>query len=522
MRSHEEVVERLKEKHEEYLADKRKKTARILGIAAMIVLVGVSVLIYRKIGKDPKPQSEPINPTVTPTGVAEPTNGITPPDSISPTGEVTPAGKDKQIVMEEDRRKSLGSGSARQMSDDSGEKKDPPRPGVVYIDRTLGELLQDNAGSDNILFSVGISVVLPQDDAELKAFESEYKKYFESSVYLQYRQELKQWVEEVYVPLAHKTAEENGEDWNDCLPNEEDMFQPIWRESHTEEEWGELSEALEHIKTYVEEYTKLQDRIREEELRRIRTSDFTMCYREEYDSCIYALITVKQFESFEVSERFVYRIHWRCDKDLENMEKLSGFTKAPAKTPAKPEQVIVIDASDPKIQAILQGEHDANEMVTISVYFGNAREEALRLLQEEYPEEYADYMSRWQEVESLDKNDPENALALRGWELIQTLPGVWEQEQEDRYFERHPEQLQYKTEYQTAVSLRMKVPYAMVPQIAQDENVTMVVRYPEDKRKPTIIGEYNGSSVYDFQGVNEFTEDWYYDIDGESAPMLDE
>ena len=518
MRSHEEVVERLKEKHEEYLTGKRKKTAMIIRIVALIMLVGGSVLLYQKLGKNSGPQSDPI---ITPTGVVEPTKGITPAD-ISPTDVVTPAGKDKQIVMVEDRQKSLGSGSWMKLDSGEGDTKERLKPGVIYVAGTLGELLQENIGRDDILFSIGIYFKLPEDDAELKAFAEEQKKYSENPLYLQYRQDLKQWFEEVYIPLAHKTAEENGEDWNDCLPSEEEMFPPIWRESHTEEEWEEVREALEHVKTYPEEYAKLQNRIRDEELRRIKTAGFTVCYQDEYDLFIYALITAKQFESFEVSERFVYEIGWRCERDIENMKRISGFTKTPAEALPTPEQVIRIDASNPKIQATLQGEHDANEPVTITVYFGNAKEEALRILQEEYPEEYAEYMRRWQEAASLDKDDPANALTIRGWELMQTLPAVWEQEQEDSYFERHPEQLQYKTENKTAVSLRMRVPYEMVPQIAQDENVTMIVRYPEDKRNPVIIGEYNGRPVYDLQGVNEFAEDWYYDIDGEAVDFIND
>jgi|GEM_PF-3314623 hypothetical protein len=58
MRSHEEVVERLKAGNREYKAGRRRKMMRIAGIAAVVAVVGMSVALYYHYRKDHNDPSE--------------------------------------------------------------------------------------------------------------------------------------------------------------------------------------------------------------------------------------------------------------------------------------------------------------------------------------------------------------------------------------------------------------------------------------------------------------------------------
>ena len=114
-----------------------------------------------------------------------------------------------------------------------------------------------------------------------------------------------------------------------------------------------------------------------------------------------------------------------------------------------------------------------------------------------------------------DNDDPRLELALRGHELHNSLPGDWEEEQEAKFFERHPEFLSYRETY-GVMCLYMRVPFSLIPEIAKDDMITEIRRAPEDKRKPEVIGEYQGVIVYDLQGIDE-NADWLGEDVGEAA-----
>ena len=240
----------------------------------------------------------------------------------------------------------------------------------------------------------------------------------------------------------------------------------------------------------------LQDiliRLQQEELSLIQNSGMlTYCYpiEDPYRTSIGALITADQFENFLVSDRFSYHFSWSEAKDLGVVEtSITGFIKAPPKEPVKPQNVIIIDGTDSRIDEKLQGEQDADEIVTICIIFGDSWSEGQRILREQYPKEYAAYMEMKESGEVWDNDDPRIELA------------------EAKFFERHPEFLSYRETY-GVMCLYMRVPFSLIPEIAKDDMITEIGRVPEDKRKPEIIGEYQGFTVYDLQGTNENPEMW--------------
>ena len=487
MRSTEEVMERLKARHEENTAKKQKRTKAIVGAVVALLLIGISIPVYQKIGKGNKLQ---------------PDSGTTPTESTAPTKEVTP------VITAQPTPSGSKAKSIETVSENGSGDELMPKAGVIYIGRSLESMFREYAGRDDVLFSVKITFQTEWDDPELEAFTKEYReKYERNPLYERYRIAFGQWFDGEYQEEAIARSK-SGEDWVAVVKDSERIFQQVRRDSFTDEEWTELDEILRHVDNYDKDFQELSERIHAEELERLKAySDLTFRYAAEKNT-IRALISPKQFENFLISERFSYEFQWTEAKDLADLEKaIAGFTKV-TKEVVTPEHTIVIDDSNKKLDKKLWGEHDADEWVWIYVCFGDAWEEGQRMLREQYPEEYAAYI--WlKESEHPEPGDPRVELGVRGSELHNSLPGVWEEEQEAKYFARYPERLRYKTENQSVHSLSLRVPYSMVLEIVNDEGVTKIGRWPEDKRKPEVVGKYKGLDVYDLQGINEDTDAWY-------------
>ena len=513
MRSHEEVVERLKAKNKEYIANRRKKIAGIAGIVSVVVLVGILIPIYQQFGKNTNLQKK---------AETVPTEGV----SVTPTGDVKPVEKDPPTVTVTPTVSLEGRSKAN--VELTGEQvgfvnQSEPQSGTVYASRTLNQMIQENSGRDDILYSVILTIQLDWKDAEITAFQKDYQEnYAGKPLYKQYETEYETWFYDEYMPYLSELVNEHPEkkdDWETMEGKAPEVFLSVWQERHPEE-WEELQVILEHVNTYDNDILEIRNRLIQEELSLIQKSGMlTYCYPAEgyaYGASLGALITAAQFENLLISDRFSYHFKWSESKDLGELEReIPGFTKAVPAEPAKPEHVIVIDSTDPRIDKRLHGEQDADEVVTITILFGDTWGEGQRILREQYPKEYAAYMEMKESTELWDNDDPRLELALRGRDLHNSLPGDWEEEQEAKFFERHPEFLTYRETY-GVMSLYMRVPFSLIPEIAKDDMITEIRRAPEDKRKPEVIGEYQGVIVYDLQGIDE-NADWLGEDVGEAA-----
>lgn len=510
MRSHEEVVERLKAKNKEYVANRRKRITRIAGILSVVALIGLSIPIYQKLGKNTRPQTEP---------TVAPTEGVT----ANPTGEVEPVEKDKPTVTVTPTVSLEGRNKADIELTGEGPvatNEEEPRPGTIYISKTLRQMIQDNPGKDDVLYSVILTIEVSWSDSEITAFIKDFRDNCEwNPLYVQYKEEYSTWLLDEYMPYLSEKVEKkeiSAEEWEKYCMQDWDVFSSVWKERHTEEEWEELQKIIKRVDSFDQDLQDIRIRLQQEELLLIQNSGMlTYCYpiEDPYRTSIGALITADQFENFLVSDRFSYHFSWSEAKDLGEVEtSITGFIKAPPKEPVKPQNVIIIDGTDSRIDEKLQGEQDADEIVTICIIFGDSWSEGQRILREQYPKEYAAYMEMKESGEVWDNDDPRIELAERGWELHNSLPGDWEDEQEAKFFERHPEFLPYR-QTDGVMSLYMHVPFSLIPEIAKDSAIKKISRVPEDKRKPEIIGEYQGFTVYDLQGTNENPEMWIEAVD---------
>ncbi len=518
MRSHEEVVERLKAKNKEYIAARRKRIAGIVGVLTVVALICISVPIYRRLGKNSKPSPGPTGTpaeSVTPTGmpVAEntPTSAVPDPkDTITPTVGATPT-PSINTAMLEGRKAAV----VEPTGDNGYSNESMPVPGVIYASYTLREMMQANSGRDDMLYSVVISLSLDFQDKELVAIQKEYREKCDlNPVYVQYRQAFSNWFDKVYFQQNPFVTGEQDE-WRAYVAKAAEEYRSVWRAEHSEEEWKEMLELLEIADAYESgrPQQEVTERLTKQEMDLIRESGM-VTYSYPINSYRFgALITADQFENFSVSDRFSYVFRWTEVGQREDLaESIQGFVAKPIEEPAEPEHIVVIDGTDPRIDEQLRGEHDADEKVLIYICFGNAWDEGQRILREQYPKEYAAYIELKESEEPWANDDPRSELADRGWALHNSLPGDWEDEQEEKYFARHPEYLKYR--YGDPVyTLEMKVPYSLVLEIAKDEAITEIGRYPEDQRKPEMIGEYRGIAVYDLQGNNEDTSAWYEAIE---------
>ena len=177
-------------------------------------------------------------------------------------------------------------------------------------------------------------------------------------------------------------------------------------------------------------------------------------------------------------------------------------TKVPTPTP-KPTKPIEI-AADTRVDAKLQGVHDAEEFVTVNVSLGFC--DLDKLFKEQYPEIYDayrmykdatdyEYGKPWPTAAYEKYGDRLEELVLQGSELNNTLPRIWYDEQETAFFNRHPELERCKIG--GFRSIDMKLCYRDLAEIISDSAVEKITPIDTEWHKPHVVGVYQGKEVYD-------------------------
>ena len=177
-------------------------------------------------------------------------------------------------------------------------------------------------------------------------------------------------------------------------------------------------------------------------------------------------------------------------------------TKVPTPTP-KPTKPIEI-AADTRVDAKLQGVHDAEEFVTVNVSLGFC--DLDKLFKEQYPEIYDayrmykdatdyEYGKPWPTAAYEKYGDRLEELVLQGSELNNTLGRIWYEEQEAAFFSRHPELERCKTG--GFLSIDMKLCYRDLVTIISDSAVEKIAFNDTEWHKPHVVGVYQGKEVYD-------------------------
>ena len=177
-------------------------------------------------------------------------------------------------------------------------------------------------------------------------------------------------------------------------------------------------------------------------------------------------------------------------------------TKVPSSTP-EPTNPIEI-AADTRVDAKLQGVHDAEEFVTVNVSLGFC--DLDKLFKEQYPEIYDayrmykdatdyEYGKPWPTAAYEKYGDRLEELVLQGSELNNTLGRIWYEEQEAAFFSRHPELERCKTG--GFLSIDMKLCYRDLVTIISDSAVEKIAFNDTEWHKPHVVGVYQGKEVYD-------------------------
>lgn len=490
MRNHKEIFERIKSKTEQYETEKRRKRNRwqlVIGAAALVVIIGATIPLYQKFGKN-RGNTDPANSAgeTTPTAAvtAEPTGeSAQPTEPVQPTEVLTPT-----PVFPDTATFSMKANNPFIRAEYI--------PGYGHMEIypwTLEEAVQ-MVKDDDTYFAVEIEFY-PDYQYKINTFRDEFvAKYEKDPAIVQYEKDYYDYVKNVYYkeyPEAERDYEyyEQHDPWV--------IFEGIWRASHTEEEWNYISEIRDIISRCPEYVREFARPLLQPEIDRI--CDMGAILVSDTDRVI-VLMTKSQIEGFIPSENYAYFFVWAYDE----LEELEGFTALPPKEPEPVQNPYIIrgDGSG-KLDEELTGCRDADEIVSISVEFGNAWDEGQRIFMEQYPEEYAAYNWLMEQENPVSNDDPRVELGLTGRDLKNSLPGVWEREQEAAFFEKYPQYQQYKPEYEYVHSLYLEVPYKLVEELAALPEITRIWAVPVDDWRVEAVGAYHGKWVYDLRGTPE-------------------
>ena len=493
MRNHKEIFERIKSKTEQYEAEQRRKKNRwqlVIGVVALVAVVAVTIPLYQKFGSN-RGNTDPANSAgeTTPTAAvtAEPTGeSAQPTEPVQPTEVLTPT-----PVFPDTATFSM--------------KANNPFIRAEYIPGyghmsiypwTLEEAIQ-MVKDDDTYFAVEIEFY-PDYQYKINTFYDEFvAKYEKDPAIVQYEKDYYDYVKNVYYK-EYPEAERDYEYYEQHNPWV--VFEDVWRASHTEEEWNYICEIRDIIDRYPEYEREFVRPLLQPEIDRI--CDMGAILVSDTDRVI-VLMTKSQIEGFIPSENYAYFFVWAYDE----LEELEGFTALPPKEPVPVQNPYIIrgDGSG-KLDEELTGCRDADEIVSISVEFGNAWDEGQRIFMEQYPEEYAAYNWLMEQENPVSNDDPRVELGLTGRDLKNSLPGVWEREQEAAFFEKYPQYQQYKPEYEYVHSLYLEVPYKLVEELAALPEITRIWAVPVDDWRVEAVGAYHGKWVYDLRGT---PEEWY-------------
>ncbi len=179
-------------------------------------------------------------------------------------------------------------------------------------------------------------------------------------------------------------------------------------------------------------------------------------------------------------------------------------TNIPSPSPTVPAERMISIPVDSRLSGELQGEHDADEFVTVNVSLGMC--DVDRLFKEQYPEVYDayqmykeatdyEYGKPWPTAAYEKYGDRLEELVLQGRELNNTLGRIWYEEQEAAFFSRHPELERCKTG--GFLSIDMKLYYRDLVAIISDSAVEKIAFNDTEWHKPHVVGVYQGKEVYD-------------------------
>ena len=165
--------------------------------------------------------------------------------------------------------------------------------------------------------------------------------------------------------------------------------------------------------------------------------------------------------------------------------------------------------SNERVAVELQGIHDANEVVSVSISFRECDVE--KIFKEQYPEIYDAYWlwknstdyevgSEWPQEAYEKYGDRLESLVLQGSELANTISDKWYKEQEEAFWERHSELKERKKG--GFHSIVLNISYSELEEILDDEGIIKIARVDSELYAPKIVGLYQGKNVYDISAFS--------------------
>ena len=159
---------------------------------------------------------------------------------------------------------------------------------------------------------------------------------------------------------------------------------------------------------------------------------------------------------------------------------------------------------DERLAVELQGIHDANEVVSISISFGNC--DVDRIFKEQYPEIYDAYWlwknstdyevgNKWPTKAYEKYGERLETLVLQGSELVNTIGDKWYQERENSFWEQHSELKSRKEGGYHCIILSIN--YSELEGLLDDAAISQITQVDREAYLPKIVGLYQGKNVYD-------------------------
>ncbi len=517
MKSSDEMIKELYESRDKYLEEKKKRQSKtikiispILGIA-IVALVGLGVWeigLFKKSASVPDSFTEPFK---------EPTKAenITPTEIASTTVTPEPTGISVQRVLVSE--KSYGY-NVENSGFDGSSWGSGPVPGTIYISENLDKEMKKYSGRGDVLFFVRIHYHLWENDEEVKNFKDNYYGGIDKEPLLtQYLEEMKTFERSEDFRTYYDKMKAEGAELSNWPPNTEEVFDPLWKENHTEEEWNQLQAIIKEWKRkryeYNDSYEAIVAPIYSKESIRLQESDYGVVVSYDRGYISY-LMSPEQYEKFVPSERFYYsEDYYYVSEDI--VERLIGMI--PDLDPANeivfldPDNPFEIDDSDPKIDEKLRGVFDKDDPAVISLIFGDLKADSEEWLAKEHPDEYKAYL--WtREINMIPalNDDPQVISARRAWDLIRSFSENWRKENLTQFFERHSDYVQYQLEEN---GVYFCVPYSLIPEIAKDPGIVSIMFGSLPTYRLALLGHYNGKKVYIMEQYLQYYSEFMYTYD---------
>ena len=138
-------------------------------------------------------------------------------------------------------------------------------------------------------------------------------------------------------------------------------------------------------------------------------------------------------------------------------------------------------------------------MLDVDIRFGDPWIESLKILQEQYPDEYSAYLLVKNADGDVTTDDETIRLAESCMELKMKLPSIWLREQAEVLFQKYPELRECEVVDCGNDVFVVHIAYSTVLLLAEEPSITALFPYIdyESVRKPRVVGETNGNKIYD-------------------------